>query len=68
MRAFRLGGGFVLPPAHAACGAVYLSMSGFSISGPVRREPDALSALPLDAVFVVPGDEIFVDHEGGFLK
>jgi len=25
-------------------------------------------AAPLDAVVVVPGDEIFVDHEGGFLK
>ena len=44
-------------------------MSSFSISGPTAsRQPDALSALPLDAVFVVPGDEIFVDHEGGFLK
>ena len=43
-------------------------MSGFSISGTVPPQTDALSALPLDAVFVVPGDEIFVDHEGGFLK
>ena len=25
-------------------------------------------ALPLDTVFVAPGDEIHVDHEGGFLK
>jgi hypothetical protein len=29
---------------------------------------DAPGALPLDAVFVAPGDEIYVDHEAGFLK
>ena len=44
-------------------------MSAFSISGPsAPRQPDVVGALPLDAVFVSPGDEIFVDHEGGFLK
>jgi hypothetical protein len=29
---------------------------------------DAPGVLPVDAVFVAPGDEIYVDHEAGFLK
>ena len=44
-------------------------MSAICVSrGAAPGQPDASGAPPLDAVFVVPGDEIFVDHEGGFLK
>jgi hypothetical protein len=56
-------------PLLAAWRCVRMSaicFSGAAAAGP--RQADAAAALPLDAVFVVPGDEIFVDHEGGFLK
>lgn len=43
-------------------------MSAICISGGATLHPPAADTQLLDSVFVVPGDEIFVDHEGGFLK
>ena len=37
-------------------------------AGAVLADAPGSLPLPLEAVFVAPGDEIYVDHEAGFLK
>jgi hypothetical protein len=44
------------------------SLAGARAGAAAALVDSAPGVLPLEAVFVAPGDEIYVDHEAGFLK